>query len=72
MDSLPEPITKREFRRFATHRARGAESQRHTGVASLPRRLVRVPRASIVEERRQPEGHEAKNVVHHEDPVLEH
>src|SRR5438067_1664089 len=72
MDSLAESITKREFRRFATHRTRGAHSQRQPGITALPRRLVRVPRAPIVEERRQPEGHEAKNVVHNQDPVLEY
>src|SRR3989449_5408530 len=58
-------------RHVAADGARRAEAQRHAEVPSQPRRLVRVPGTTVVEERRDTHAHQPPHVVRHQHPILD-
>src|SRR2546425_8553343 len=70
-ESLPEAIADGELRYVAADGARRAEAQRHAEVPSQPRRLVRVPGTTVVEERRDTHAHQPPHVVRHQHPILD-
>src|SRR5689334_8861090 len=69
---LPEAIPDRDFRHVAPDRARGTDPERQTHVTPQPGRLaVRVPGPAVIDERREPDAHQAPRLVRHEHAVLE-
>src|SRR5258708_16498215 len=70
-DPLPEAISEGELRHIAPHRPGRPDPQRHTYRATQTGGLVLEPRATIVEERRDPDPHEAPQVLRAQQPVLE-
>src|SRR6266446_203382 len=70
-EPLPEAISEGELRHIAPHRPGRPDPQRHTYRATQTGGLVLEPRATIVEERRDPDPHEAPQVLRDQQPVLE-
>src|SRR6266446_5319368 len=72
LHALPEPVTERQLRGLASHRARRTEAQRYSRITTLSCRLVAIPRATVIEERGEAQRHQPQNVVGDENPILEH
>src|SRR6266700_7522735 len=70
-EPLPEAISEGELRHIAPPRPGRPDPQRHTHRATQTGGLVLEPRATIVEERRDPNSHEAPYVLRDQQPVLE-
>src|SRR5438093_12710848 len=64
-ETLPEAIADGELRHVAADGARRADAQRHAEVPSQPRRLVRGPGPTVVEE---PHDHHSHNPLNHGPP----
>src|SRR2546425_12804014 len=62
-DPLPEAISEGELRHIAPHRPGRPDPQRHTHRATQTGGLVLEPRTTIVEERCDPDPHEAPQVL---------
>src|ERR1041385_7938575 len=65
-------VSERQLRRVAANRARRPESDRKSRVPALTGRLVAIPGATVVHERRRADREQPEDLVGHEDAILEY
>src|SRR5882762_2168561 len=70
-EPLAEAISEGELRHIAPDRSGRPDPQRHTHRATQTGGLALEPRATIVEERGDPDPHQAPQVLREQQPVLE-